>query len=85
MRLRTPRTVGINPTAIAYNFQSSTILTVNALSNTISIVDSQTFRTKATLGIGGTSRFSTAIHTLTNLAVIADQANNRVLLFPVPK
>jgi hypothetical protein len=38
-----------------------------------------------TLGIGGTSRFSTAIHTLTNLAVIADQANNRVLLFPVPK
>jgi DNA-binding beta-propeller fold protein YncE len=77
--------VGINPTAIAYNFQSSTILTVNALSNSISIVDSQTFRTKATLGIGGTSRFSTAIHTLTNLAVIADQANNRVLLFPVPK
>jgi DNA-binding beta-propeller fold protein YncE len=77
--------VGINPTAIAYNFQSGTILTVNALSNTISIVDSQTFRTKATLGIGGTSRFSTAIHTLTNLAVIADQANNRVLLFPLPK
>ena len=77
--------VGINPTAIAYNFQSSTILTVNALSNSISIVDSQTFRTKATLGIGGKSRFSAAIHTLTNLAVIADQANNRVLLFPVPK
>src|SRR6266446_4835994 len=77
--------VGINPMAIAYNFQSSTILTVNALSNSISIVDSQTFRTKATLGIGGNSRFSTAIHTLTNLAVIADQANNRVLLFPVPK
>jgi hypothetical protein len=48
-------------------------------------VYSKTFRTKATLGIGGTSRFSTAIHTLTNLAVIADQANNRVLLFPIPK
>src|SRR4029077_5089116 len=72
--------VGINPTAIAYNFQSSTILTVNALSNSISILDSQTFRTKATLGIGGKSRFSAAIHTLMNLAVIADQANNRVLL-----
>jgi DNA-binding beta-propeller fold protein YncE len=77
--------VGINPTAIAYNFQTGTMLTVNALSNSISIVDSQTFRAKATLGIGGTSRFSAAIHTLTNLAVIADQANNRVLLFPVPK
>jgi len=77
--------VGINPTAIAYNFQAGTILTVNAHSNSISIVDSQTFRARATLGIGGSSRFSVAVHTLTNLAVIADQANNRVLLFPVPK
>jgi len=42
--------VGINPNAIAYNFQTGTILTVNSLSNTISIVDSQTFTTKATLG-----------------------------------
>lgn len=80
-----PIKVGINPTAVAYNFQTGTMLTVNALSNSISIVDPQTFRTKATLGIGGTSRFSAAIHTFTNLAVIADQANNRVLLFPLPK
>ena len=77
--------VGINPTAVAYNFQTGTMLTVNALSNSISIVDPQIFRTKATLGIGGTSRFSAAIHTFTNLAVLADQANNRVLLFPLPK
>ena len=80
-----PIKVGINPTAVAYNFQTGTMLTINALSNSISIVDPQTFKTKATLGIGGTSRFSAAIHTFTNLAVIADQANNRVLLFPLPK
>jgi DNA-binding beta-propeller fold protein YncE len=80
-----PIKVGINPTSIAYNFQTGTILTVNALSNSISIVDAQTFRTKATLGIGGTSRFSAAIQTFTNLAVIADQANNRVLLVPLPR
>jgi DNA-binding beta-propeller fold protein YncE len=77
--------VGINPSAIAYNFQTGTILTVNSLSNTISIVDSQTFSTKATLGIGGASNFAAAIQTFTNLAVIADQNNNRVLLFPLPK
>jgi DNA-binding beta-propeller fold protein YncE len=76
--------VGINPTSLAYNYQSSTILTVNALSNTISIVDSQTFKTRATLGISGSSQFAAAIHPLTNLAVIADQANNRVLLLPLP-
>jgi DNA-binding beta-propeller fold protein YncE len=77
--------VGINPNAIAYNFQTGTILTVNSLSNTISVVDSQTFTTKATLGIGATSKFAAAIQTFTNLAVIADQANNRVILFPLPK
>jgi DNA-binding beta-propeller fold protein YncE len=77
--------VGINPNAIAFNFQTSTILTVNSLSNTISVVDSQTFATKATLGIGATSKFAAAIQTFTNLAVIADQANNRVILFPLPK
>ena len=76
--------VGINPTSLAYNFRTSTILTVNALSNTISIVDSQTFRTRATLGIGGSSQFAAAIHPVTNLAVIADQSNNRVLLLPLP-
>src|SRR5258707_3493192 len=77
--------VGINPNAIAYNFQAGTVLTVNSLSNTISVVDSQTFATKATLGIGSTSKFAAAIQTFTNLAVIADQANNRVILFPLPK
>jgi len=76
--------VGINPTSLAYNYQSSTILTVNALSNTVSIVDSQTFKTRATLGISGSSQFAAAIHPLTNLAVVADQANNRVLLLPLP-
>ena len=76
--------VGINPNAIAYNFQAGTVLTVNSLSNTISVVDSQTFATKATLGIGSTSKFAAAIQTFTNLAVIADQANNRVMLFPLP-
>jgi DNA-binding beta-propeller fold protein YncE len=77
--------VGINPNAIAYNFQTGTILTVNSLSNSISVVDSQTFATKATLGIGATSKFAAAIQTFTNLAVIADQANNRVILLPLPK
>jgi DNA-binding beta-propeller fold protein YncE len=76
--------VGINPTSLALNFQTSTILTVNALSNTISIVDSQTFKTRATLGVGGSAQFAVAIHPLTNLAVITDQANNRVLLLPLP-
>jgi hypothetical protein len=77
--------VGINPVSIAYNYQTGTIITVNALSNSISVLDSQTFRTKQTLEIGGNSNFSAAIQTMTNLAVIVDQANNRILLVPLPK
>lgn len=77
--------VGQGPTSIAYNPNSSELLTVNARSNTTSVVDTQTFRTRAILGIGSQSLFAAAIHSRTNLAVIADQANNRVLLLPLPK
>ncbi len=76
--------VGINPYSVAYNPQTSSILTVNSASNTVSVIDSLTFQTKATLGIGGASLFSAAIEPFSNLAVIADQTNNRVLLFPMP-
>jgi DNA-binding beta-propeller fold protein YncE len=77
--------VGQGPTSIAYNPNSGELLTVNARNNTISVVDTQTFRTRATLGIGSQAQFAAAIHSRTNLAVIADQTNNRVLLFPLPK
>jgi len=36
------------------------------------------------LPIGNASMFSVAIDPLTNMAVVADQANNRVLLVPLP-
>jgi DNA-binding beta-propeller fold protein YncE len=80
----TPVKVGINPTSLAINYNSGTLLTVNTLSNTVSVVDTQTLKTRATLGIGGSTQFAAAIHPLTNMAVITDQANNRVLLVPLP-
>jgi DNA-binding beta-propeller fold protein YncE len=80
----TPVKVGINPTSLAVNYNSGTLLTVNTVSNTVSVVDTQTFKTRATLGIGGSTQFAAAIHPLTNMAVITDQANNRVLIVPLP-
>jgi DNA-binding beta-propeller fold protein YncE len=92
--------VGINPTSLAYNFQSSTLVTINTAGKTISVVDSQTLRTTAVLGIGvspvacPTDQSSTLtcappsavdIHPRTNLAVVADQAGNRILLLPLPR
>jgi len=78
--------VGINPTAVAFNPQTGAILTVNSASNTISVVDtlSTPFRTRATLGISGSGQYGAAIHGRTNMGFIADPANKRVLLFPMP-
>ncbi|HEX4545113.1 MAG TPA: hypothetical protein VH110_02050 [Candidatus Acidoferrum sp.] len=78
--------VGINPTSLALNPLTGAILTANSASNTISIVDtlSNPFKTRQTLGIPGSPTFGVAIDQFTNLAVIVDQANNRVLLFPMP-
>jgi hypothetical protein len=36
------------------------------------------------LGIPGSPTFGVAVDQFTNLAVIVDQANNRVFLFPLP-
>ena len=78
--------VGINPTSLALNPQTGAILTANSASNTISIVDSLSnpFKTRQTLGIPGSPTFGVAIDPFTNLGVIVDQANSRVLLFPMP-
>jgi len=78
--------VGINPTALAVNPQTGALLTSNAASNTASVVDisSSSFRTLQTLGIPGSANLGVAIDQFTNLAVIVDTANQRVLLFPMP-
>jgi DNA-binding beta-propeller fold protein YncE len=78
--------VGINPTSLAINPQTGAMLTSNSASNTVSIVDtiSRPFKTRQTLGFPGSPTFGVAIDQFTNLAVIVDQANNRVLLFPMP-
>ena len=78
--------VGVNPTSLAINPQTGAILTANSASNTISVVDtiSNPFATRQTLGLPGSPTFGVAIDQFTNLAVIVDQANMRVLLFPMP-
>ena len=78
--------VGINPTGLALNSQTGGIVTVNSTSQTISIIDtsSNPFKTRSSFGLGGSPQFGVAIDQFTNLAVLADQANNRLLIFPVP-
>jgi DNA-binding beta-propeller fold protein YncE len=78
--------VGINPTALAVNPQTGAILTSNFAGKSVSIVDtlSNPIKTVQTFGLPGSVQFGVAIDPFTNLAVIVDQAHNRVLLFPMP-
>ena len=77
--------VGINPFSVAYNYQTGTILTLNSTSNTMSVIDSQTFTTRETFGMTSQSQFGAAIDNMTNTAVIVDQNNNRVLIVGMPR
>jgi DNA-binding beta-propeller fold protein YncE len=77
--------VGINPFGLAYNYNTGTIVTVNSTSNTMSVIDSQNFKTRDTIGIGSLSQFPVTMDIVTNTAIIVDQNNNRVLFMPVPK
>jgi DNA-binding beta-propeller fold protein YncE len=78
--------VGINPNSLAFNPETGGIMTVNTSSQTVSIVDtlSNPFTTRRNFGLNGSAQFGIAIDQFTNLAVIADQASNRLLIFPVP-
>jgi DNA-binding beta-propeller fold protein YncE len=83
--------VGVNPTSLAYNYHTGTLVTVNSASNTISFVDAQSLQTRATIGLGtpplatplNNPQFAVAIHPRKNLAAISDSSNNQLLLFPM--
>jgi hypothetical protein len=87
--------VGIDPTALDYDYQNSTIMTSNYTSHTLSVLDyvcppsssgaaCLNPQVRAVLNLGGSQQFSVAMDPKLNLAVVADQTNNRVLLVPLP-
>jgi DNA-binding beta-propeller fold protein YncE len=81
----TPIRAGINPTSIAYNANSSTLITTNGLSQTMSVMDYLSGRMRAVLSFNPSGRFAVDIHPFSNLAVIADSVDNRVILRPLPR
>jgi DNA-binding beta-propeller fold protein YncE len=93
--IQTPVRVGIDPTALDYDYQNSTLLTSNYTSHTLSVLDyvcppsssgaaCLNPQVHAVLNLGGSQQFSVAMDPKLNLAVVADQTNNRVLLVPLP-
>jgi len=91
--------VGVNPTSLAYNFQSGTLLTLNTASNTLSAVDlakcititlpatacTTTSVVRDVLPFFGTVQYALAIHPRLSYFVLSDSANNRILILPMPR
>ena len=98
--IQTTFRIGINPTAIAYNFLTSTLVSTNTASHTVTVADflGQKIRAVLTLpptaaansnlalslAFQGALQYALDIHPFTNVAVIADTANGRVLFVPLP-
>jgi DNA-binding beta-propeller fold protein YncE len=76
--------VGIGPSSIAYNFASGTLVTANSLSGTVSVVDFIDQTVRGVFSLPSSTQFAIDIHPQTNLAVVADTADNEVLLVPLP-
>ena len=94
--VQTPVRVGIDPTALDYDYQTSTLVTSNYVSHTLSVLNyvcpptsagaaCLSPQVRAVLNLGGSQQFSVAIDPKLNLAVVADQVNNRILLVPLPQ
>jgi DNA-binding beta-propeller fold protein YncE len=93
--------IGINPTSIAYNYFTSTLVSTNTGSHTVTVADFLGQRIRAvlalpptaaansnlalSLGFAGALEYALDIHPLTNIAVIADTANGNVLFIPLPR
>jgi len=93
--------VGINPTAIAYNSLTSTLVSTNTSSHTVTVADFLAHQIRAilplppiaaanvnlatNLAIAGVPLYALDVHRFSNIAVIADTANGAVLFVPLPR
>ncbi len=80
----TPVRVGINPTSLAYNYATSTLVTTNTIAQNMTVVDFVTGTVRQVFPLSSSGQFSVALHPLTNIAVVADAANSRILFVPIP-
>ena len=76
--------VGIDPSSIAYNVESGTLVTANNLSGTMTVVDFIDQTVRGVLSLQSSTQFAVDIHPQTNLAVVADTVGNQLLLVPLP-
>lgn len=86
---------GVGPTGLDYNYNTSTLITSNYASNSLSLLDYLCPPTgvvaectgpqvRRIIALPNSPQFSLAVDSKLNLAVVVDQQDNRVLLVPLP-
>lgn len=86
---------GVGPTGLDYNYNTSTLITSNHASNSLSLLDYLCPPTgvvaectgpqvRRIIALPNSPQFSVAVDSKLNLAVVVDQQDNRVLLVPLP-
>ena len=76
--------VGIDPSSIAYNYESGTLVTANNLSGTMTVVDFIDQTVRGLFSLPSSTQYAVDIHLQTNLVVVADTVDNQLLLVPLP-
>ena len=77
--------VGFNPTSLDYNYRTSTLVTSNTFSKTLTVMNFLNGKVKAVIPLAVSQQFGVAIDANTNRAVVVDQNNNRILIVPLPR
>jgi hypothetical protein len=92
----TPVRSGIDPASLDYNFQTSTLVTANNASNTLSVLDyvcpptglpsctAPAPQVRDVLPFAGSQQFSVAVDPKLGVVALVDQANRRLLVIPLP-
>ena len=83
--LQTSIRTGVDPTSLAYNFQDGALLTLNAGSSTLSVIDLPALQVRDVLPFTAGTMYAMAIHRRLEFVLFSDPANNRVLLLPLPR
>jgi DNA-binding beta-propeller fold protein YncE len=77
--------VGINPFSIAYNPFSSTVVTTNTESGTMTVIDLLARQVRSVIAVNSASQFAVAINPWTNVATVADAVDNTLVFIPLPR
>ena len=76
---------GVDPTSMSFNVQDGALLTLNAGSGTLSILDLPAQKVRDVLPFTAGTLYAMGIHRRLEYVIVSDPTNNQVLVLPLPR